>query len=601
MADLGNILNQITQHTSSAIEKVRSAKNENQAPTPEQVQQSQPLYQNAPQPNVDASSLQALNDVINRPQNGMSALTDLAKPEGQSSILDDFADWGRQENPQHKPIRAGEEMDATGGFTFTGPAEGLNADTGLTVEEDRVARGSTNTNPLKGYYSDEYIDWLNDPQSGPVPENVYADDQKSIFDLWGDTAAYMGGNFLEGVHGVNTNLREARNDSAIDKAEFVYDIPGVGQYTNEDLDNITWEYEETPDDGTPDFWNIGYQSSNGNFYTLDQLYNPELIYQADDGSIVLGDGTAISYDEYDSIVNGTLESVNVTNEEAQNLSEEVSAIPYTSYAVFPDGGRATADEINSADYNQSDDSMGFLNFNKVDPEIPIDFTALFDSERGVFDNFGDFVPFMTDVAASSVPYMIPGYNYLTAASTIAPELEGYNSMTYDPDTGTYADETRNNAQSLGGLVMGPGELVTEKLGGIVPGVNLRKGLKSQSLPRKLLKTTGEEALEEVAMTPIEELQQSGFDDFFKDRDEFGNSLDTDPLQRFLNFGADATNDATAGALMGLGLSGPAEVKNSISNRYNGRQQLAPEIQQGTQLSQEQIDQLLKLLSLQGGN
>lgn len=512
-----------------------------------------------------------------------------------------IADWGRQKNEQTAPVKAGEEMDNLSGFEFTGPLDGLNADVSNIVEEGRVGRGKLTQDPTEGYYTDEYRAWLRDPEANSLPDgDIRVEGGKSTPELWGDIAYQGVGNFLEGIHGINTNLRQARSNAAEDGAEFVYNINGVGQYTNDDLKGITWEFQESADNEEPTYWQIGYQSSNGNFYSLDQLYDTSAISLYDNDTVQLGDGSHISWDEWESLLNSEITDVNITNEEAQELPETVSAIPYTALAVLPDGNKVTADQINNADYEQS--NLGFANWNKLDPEIPINFAALFDGddETGVFDNLGDFVPFTADILASSLPYMVPGYNALTASSTILPELEGYDSMTFDPNTGTYADVERNNAQSLGGVALGPGELISERLGGVIPGFKLKTGAKPLSGGKRFLKTIGEEALEELAMTPIETLQQQGFDDFAKNTDEFGNPIDTSAGERFRNFAIDGVQDATAGALLGGLLGGPVQLRDATLNRYNNTR-LAPEIQPDIQgISSEQQSRLEELLHMQNG-
>lgn len=521
--------------------------------------------------------------------------------QGVGTDSQSIADWGRQKNEQTAPVKAGEEMDNLSGFEFTGLLDGLNADVSNIVEEGRVGRGKLTQDPTEGYYTDEYRAWLRDPEANSLPDgDIRVEGGKSTPELWGDIAYQGVGNFLEGIHGINTNLRQARSNAAEDGAEFVYNINGVGQYTNDDLQGITWEFQESADNEEPTYWQIGYQSSNGNFYSLDQLYDTSAISLYDNDTVQLGDGSHISWDEWESLLNSEITDVNITNEEAQELPETVSAIPYTALAVLPDGNKVTADQINNADYEQS--NLGFANWNKLDPEIPINFAALFDGddETGVFDNLGDFVPFTADILASSLPYMVPGYNALTASSTILPELEGYDSMTFDPNTGTYADVERNNAQSLGGVALGPGELISERLGGVIPGFKLKTGAKPLSGGKRFLKTIGEEALEELAMTPIETLQQQGFDDFAKNTDEFGNPIDTSAGERFRNFAIDGVQDATAGALLGGLLGGPVQLRDATLNRYNNTR-LAPEIQPDIQgISSEQQSRLEELLRMQNG-
>lgn len=561
-----------------------------------QYQYVEPTYDNIWQPRNESKVKQTAEIASKVYQDKLPEMWQGVGTDSQS-----IADWGRQKNEQTAPVKAGEEMDNLSGFEFTGPLDGLNADVSNIVEEGRVGRGKLAQDPTEGYYTDEYRAWLRDPEANSLPDgDIRVEGGKSTPELWGDIAYQGVGNFLEGIHGINTNLRQARSNAAEDGAEFVYNINGVGQYTNDDLQGITWEFQESADNEEPTYWQIGYQSSNGNFYSLDQLYDTSAISLYDNDTVQLGDGSHISWDEWESLLNSEITDVNITNEEAQELPETVSAIPYTALAVLPDGNKVTADQINNADYEQS--NLGFANWNKLDPEIPINFAALFDGddETGVFDNLGDFVPFTADILASSLPYMVPGYNALTASSTILPELEGYDSMTFDPNTGTYADVERNNAQSLGGVALGPGELISERLGGVIPGFKLKTGAKPLSGGKRFLKTIGEEALEELAMTPIETLQQQGFDDFAKNTDEFGNPIDTSAGERFRNFAIDGVQDATAGALLGGLLGGPVQLRDATLNRYNNTR-LAPEIQPDIQgISSEQQSRLEELLRMQNG-
>lgn len=594
---MANLLKQIGNVLGSAAGKVTSEARKSSDYIPDQA------------PKKSQTKLQQASNNLSNPINtgGLENMQVEGGPKG--NLLDMIGDWGRQEKEQAGVIEAGQPATLSPGESLQdGEVLSVIPD---TVEEGQVGRGNAQllSDVWDTQYTPMYRAYLEDPANNPLPADfdfardaviqTFSDPENvSVNDLPGimfDDAKRIGNSSMEFINRANKMLAEARNNDAVDNAEFKLVIPNVGQYTEDDINNSFSDLVEVPegDNGPVDLWLVGYQLDDGSQYSLDDLYSNEWL---DDGTTRLGSGKVISAQQFDKLVTAVetgegIQPINISDEDANNPEyAEVSGIPLRTVVTLPDGNQITPEQLEAAEYEQT--NTGFLNFNKVDPEAPIDLTALVDSDRGVFDNFEDFVPFVADLLATSAPYMIPGYNYATAASSIAPEFEGYNQHLVDPETGLYQDEQRNNAQALGGMALGPLELISERALGIAPGLKFAgKAGSRATLPGRLAQSIAEEALEEVIVTPFEELQQGGFDNYAANTDPLtGQALPTSATDRLLNLGGAAVQDATAGGLMGGLLYGPARGVERFGNR-NRPQRYQPNNQSGT-IPSEQLENLL---------
>lgn len=402
------------------------------------------------------------------------------------------------------------------------------------------------------------------------------------------------------ILGLNAAIREERSDNASKNAEWDYNIEGIGRFTEQELndmmDNVEWE--SVPEGYSADVYIVGWNLPSGEFMSFSDLENAETSWspaaegqEADnyssDGTpfvldyVILPSGQTLSRDEFYSRTEATVSP--------ELYSPEMGGEGFSYYLDLGNGQKITSSDLVpveqggglSAVQSNVDTLFGLWNgMNKVDPSAPwkhigdaiTDPNVNFDF-REVIKNLQDVVPFTSDMMTASLPYFIPNYNWATVAANVMPALDGLNPWTINKDRFTFADETLSNSQNVGNIMSAPMELISEKIGGIVPGFRMKTPRASgRYAPAKTFLRAGTaEGLEEILSSATEMLAEDGFRNYGMNftLDENGNKIPipTSSGERALNVGGNLAEGFAGGAYLGGLLAAPNVARDYISGKY----------------------------------
>ena len=399
-------------------------------------------------------------------------------------------------------------------------------DTSLSFDDDRVRNGTVH-NEMPLFASED------DPNLG-----TYSNPVSKI---------------LEDVLALNTTVAQNRANWADDNSNWKVKIGGA-DYSEDD-----WKKAE------PNF---------------EQVLGPEGATHAADG-YVLPDGTTIpleiwnarQFDEANQAVNfpgmGAIPADQYSGATVNLLpidqaSPDADAFYSASYTM-PDGQVVGTQDLilqeQGGKAERYQDNAGLANIGKVDPKAP-------------WEDIGDTLPWMLDVAAGSLPYFIPGYNLASAASRILPAAQGYDPDTFNPKDRTYENKEFNNGQWLGAMASPATDYLVEKLPlGVMVGGKTSKMMKgAKTIPGQVARGSFIEGVEEMPSAAFEQLQADGWLDYGKDVSydpQTGEPIyddETTGEQRIANTMTNLRDGLLSGAVFGAPISLGASLADRNKNK-----------------------------------
>lgn len=446
--------------------------------------------------------------------NNPQATLPASEPISTNPLWDSFKylrdDWGEQKASRDNAIKAEEETSdpVTINTRTTSPANVINLDIESKPEPTRTGTllsglfGSGTTAPVeKGRVGYGDAQGKN-PSFWTSPDDPDYDKVSNPLDKG-----------LLDILAANTTLGNLRRNSAEDTAEYAYNINGK-DYSLEDLDGMDAVYNLV--DGN------SIKASQ-----LEQINNG--LYDIDDtGNVVLLDGSRVN---------------------PQSLQDSAFSENDVQSLILPDGNTMTLEDYNDLSTTEPEQTnKGFLGMKAVDPVAP-------------WEDPGQTLGWLTDMAANSAPYFVPGYNVLSAASRSVPAMKGFDSDSFDPETYTFADRQMSKSQQAGQLLSPIADYGMERFG-VAPGLKIKP---SNSYLKTVGKIGTQEGLEEVLPSILEQLGQDGLLNYGMDRDINNEFIPTSGWGRFGNMLGNAAQGfgegAIFGGLLGAGRAAPGAVRN----------------------------------------
>lgn len=438
-----------------------------------------------------------------------------------------------------------------------------NAATGK-VPEGRVARMSSQGEdaPL----IEKRYDWQ---PFGEDTRDVYEDEDDNPYrnplDMLSDDIL-AATNFIGGLRGTIASALGA-NDSD----NYSIDVNGK-KYTQEQFDqlnkNVSYEESSAEDADvfsymqTPD--GIAYNPATVTALDPRLAYSDEQPDQYDENgngwvwqNVQLADGTIISRDQYDK-ANEVVVMANEATDEQKAIGR-----PYTISMTDQDGvvysykDLLSQDEGGKVTYEQDD--KGFLGMAAENPD-PVG--AVLEGDFG--EAASEFLPWLTDITLSTLPYLNPITAGLTAGARLSAASEGYDPDTFDWRTYTYEDvgdkfkgeNGMPNSQGVANLAVPVADIATEYIGGWMPGGKALQEAASSGA-KQIAKDAALEGFEEMIPGAISIYKNEGDNwgnDYVEDSEGNRTYLPTDPYQRLANIAPEMLENFLGGAILGAPLS-----------------------------------------------